>query len=60
MLFVLLIFCICELRGDKNRGQAREQKTDGVIIYRDQIENIKNNHCEGRYKCSHSSNNFAL
>ena len=56
MLFIILVFCICELRGDKHRGQPREQKTDGVIIYRDQIDNIKKNHCEGRYLCSKDKN----
>ena len=49
MLVIILFFCICELRGDKHRGHPGEQKTDGVIIYRDQIDNIKKNHCEGRY-----------
>ena len=56
MLFIILIFCTFELRGDKHRGQPREQKTDGVIIYRDQIDNIKKNHCEGRYLCSKDKN----
>ena len=48
MLFFILIFVIYELRGTKIR-EPTEQKTDGVIIYSDQIDNIKKNHCEGRY-----------
>ena len=56
MLFIIFIFCICELRGGKHRGQPREQKTDGVIIYKDQIDNIKKNHCEGPYLYSKDHN----
>ena len=50
-MFFIMIFAIYELQGasNKNRGDPREQKTDGVIIYSDQIDNIKINHCEGRY-----------
>ena len=48
MLFFILIFVIYELRGNKI-WEPTGQKTDGVIIYSDQIDNIKKNHCEGRY-----------
>ena len=48
MLFFILIFVIYELRGNKIT-EPTGQKTDGVIIYSDQIDNIKKNHCEGRY-----------
>ena len=62
MIFFILIYAIYEFQGasNKNRGDPREQKTDGVIIYSDQIDNIKRNHCEGRYLCSkHFSNHFS-
>ena len=29
-------------------GQPKQQKTDGIIIFKDQIENIRQTHCKGR------------
>ena len=33
--------------GDRRPEKPIEQKTDGIIIFKDQIENIKRNHCGG-------------
>ena len=49
ILIFLLIFCRLDGSSTRELQQPQKQHTNGVIIYSDQIEDIRQTHCEGRY-----------